>query len=238
MRDFTTAGVHPFPPTKTMTRKLILFYLLTCSFACGSGTPAPVNSPAGSPAAGNGAAPAPMFAEAVGTPTPAPSKPSDSPRTVRDHFALLPDEYFLLEGCERASDPNCDRARAEYLKTFLEVEDVRNGYLKAGCDGAQSCLTMALFKRPDSTYLVAVNTTHEMMDDYHFLEYSGGTWRDVSAGVVPEYDRRKMYELPRYGTTVRVFAKKIVEETDDYMISSKGRFLYDLDWRDGRFVKK
>ena len=61
---------------------------------------------------------------------------TNQPKTVRDFFNLLPQKYFLLEGCEPAKDKNCQKARAAYLKTFLEVEDTANGYLKGGCDGA------------------------------------------------------------------------------------------------------
>ena len=122
------------------------------------------------------------------------------------------------------------------FKTFLETEDTANGYLKTSCDGGQSCLTMALFKRPDGSYLVAVNTSFEMGDDYYFLDYDGGKWTDVSAQIVPEFSKRKMYELPRVGTTVKVFAKKIIEEGADFMASEKGAALYDLVWKDGKFT--
>lgn len=170
--------------------------------------------------------------------TPPAAKRANEPGTIREYFALLPEKYFALEGCDRATDANCDRARAEYLKNFTIVEDAANGYLKTGCDGAQSCLVMALFKRPDGTYLVGVNTVFEMGDDYYFLDYRDGKWRDVSAEVVPEFSRRRMYELPRYGTIVKVFAKKIIEETPDYMVSEKGAPLYDLEWKNGKFTKK
>jgi hypothetical protein len=78
---------------------------------------------------------------------------SAGPKTVRDFFELLPQKYFPLEGCaDNPTKRNCDRARAEYLRTFLEVEDTKNGYMRGGCDGAQSCFQMALFKRPDDYY--------------------------------------------------------------------------------------
>lgn len=176
--------------------------------------------------------------EAAGDKAPTPARRDGEPRTVREFFALLPDKYFTLEGCDRAHDKNCDRARAEFLKTFLQIEDAANGYLKTACDGAQSCLTMALFKRPDGSYLVGVNTSFEMGDDYYFLDYAGGRWTDVTAEVVPEFSKRNMYELPRYGTTVKVYAKKIIEEGPDFMASERGAHLYDLEWKNGKFAKK
>lgn len=157
------------------------------------------------------------------------------PRSVRDFFNLLPQKYFTLEGCEPAKDKNCERARREYIKTFLEVEDTKNGYWKSGCDGAQSCLTMALFKRPDASYIVHVLTEFEMGEDSYFLEYKNGRWTDIGAQIVPEYSAKNTYVPPRYGTTVEVFKKNFPEP--EY--SERGAKIYDLEWKDGKFsIKK
>jgi hypothetical protein len=163
---------------------------------------------------------------------------SDEPRTVRDYFMRLPEKYFVLEGCDHAKDKDCQQAKTEYLRTFVEAEDTGNGYLKAGCDGAQSCLEMALFKRPNGTYLVGLVSTNEMVSDYTFLDYVNGKWTDVSSKVVPEFSKKNVYELPRYGTTVPVFSTKVTEEGDDYEIRAKDAKLYDLEWKDGKFVRK
>jgi hypothetical protein len=220
-------------------KKTSLLILLLFLSACASNVARTENQnvPASNSQTGDSVA-AGQAKETAGEGTATPTKKADGPKTVRDFFALLPDQYFTLEGCDRATDKNCDKARAEYLKSFLETEDTANGYLKANCDGAQSCLTMALFKRPDGTYLIGLNKSFEMGDDYYFLDYKNGKWTDVSAGVVPEYSNRRMYELPRYGTTVKVFTKKIIEEGPDFMASEKGAKLYDLEWKDGKFVKK
>ena len=158
------------------------------------------------------------------------------PKTVREFFNLLPQKYFPLEGCSaNPTKENCDKSRAEYLKLFLEIEDTANGFMKGGCDGAQSCFHMALFKRPNGNYIVGLTTSFEAAEDSFFLEYSGAKWRDIGAQVVPEYGKDKVYDLPRYGTTVEVYEyKKVAGE--DY--SKRGRKLYDLIWKDGRFIKK
>ena len=171
-------------------------------------------------------------------PTPKPATANDGPKTVRDFFALLPEKYFILEGCFRESDKDCSKARAEYLKTFTEVEDIANGYFKGGCDGAQACIEMAIFKRPDGSYLVGLATSGEMMNDFYFLDYKDGKWSDISSTVVPEFSKKNWYELPRVGTTVKVFAKKIDEQGKDYEISEKGKKLYDLEWKDGKFTRQ
>ena len=156
------------------------------------------------------------------------------PKTVREFFGLLPQNYFTLEGC--AAEPtksNCDRARAEYLKRFLEVEDTANGYLRGGCDGAQSCFHMALFRRPDGTYVVGLTTSQEMSENSYFLEYAGGAWRDIGARIVPDYGEDRVYELPRYGTTVEVYENRMVEG-EGYR--ERGRKLYQLAWKNGAFT--
>lgn len=161
------------------------------------------------------------------------------PKTVRDFFMLLPEEYFLLEGCEPAKDKDCRKAKLDYLKTFAEIEDTANGYLKGGCDGAQSCLEMAIFKRPDGKYIVSLRVSQEMMDSFYFLNYENGKWTDVSTQVIPQFSKKNIYELPRNGTTVKVFAKKVIEKGADYEITEKGAKLYDLEWNNGNFsIKK
>ena len=156
---------------------------------------------------------------------------TNQPKTVRDFFNLLPQKYFLLESCEPAKDKNCKKARAAYLKSFLEVEDTANGYLKGGCDGAQSCLTMALFKRPNSTYIVAVHTLNESEETNYFLEYKDGKWSDISAQVIPQFSTKNIYELPQKGTTIEVFKKNFPEPS----YSERGAKIYDLTWQSGKF---
>lgn len=156
------------------------------------------------------------------------------PKTVRDFFNLLPQKYFTLEGCvDNPTKANCDRARREYIDSFLEVEDTANGFWKSGCDGAQSCLTLALFKRPNATYIVALKTEFEMGSENYFLEYKSGKWLNISAQVIPNFSVNNIYDLPQNGTTVGVFAKN--KNSED---SGKGKKLYDLVWKNGKFSVK
>ena len=156
------------------------------------------------------------------------------PKTIRDFFNLLPQKYFLLEGCEPAKDKNCERARREYVKTFLEAEDTANGFWKSGCDGAQSCLQMALFKRPDASYVVAVHTLNEAEETNYFLQYKNGKWSDIAAQIVPGFSVKNIYELPQKGTTVEVF-KKVFPEPE---FSERGAKIYDLEWKNGKFQRQ
>lgn len=164
------------------------------------------------------------------------SAQTKQPKTVRDFFNLLPQKYFTLERCvDKPTKNNCDKARAEYLKNYLEVEDTANGYMKGSCDGAQSCFTMVLFKRPNGTYIIAINKLFETSEQTHFLEYTSGKWKDIGAQVIPGYGKEKTYELPRQGTTTAVYQLK---ETDEGFIE-RGEKLYELVWRNGKFsIKK
>jgi hypothetical protein len=156
------------------------------------------------------------------------------PKTVREFFELLPQKYFTLEGCvDNPTKNNCDRARAAYLKRYLEVEDTANGYMRGGCDGAQGCFHMALFKRPGGAYVVGLTKSFEVMENSYFLEYAGGRWRDVGRQVVPEYGEDKVYELPRHGTTVEVYENRKVAG-EDYR--ERGHKLYNLFCNKGRFI--
>ncbi|HVE56350.1 MAG TPA: hypothetical protein VNB22_05935 [Pyrinomonadaceae bacterium] len=155
------------------------------------------------------------------------------PRTVRDFFNLLPQKYFTLEGCMASSDKNCNKARREYIDSFLEIEDTPNGYWKSGCDGAQSCLTMALFKRPNAAYTVVLKIEFESGTNNYFLEYRNGKWFDIAARDVPGFSKNNIYEIPRNGTTVEVFAKDKNTE-----FGGKGKKLYDLVWKNGKFSVK
>ncbi|HNQ14721.1 MAG TPA: hypothetical protein PKM58_04105 [Pyrinomonadaceae bacterium] len=163
------------------------------------------------------------------SPTGAADKPSAGPQTIRDFFELLPEKYFVLEGCERSSDPDCSKARADYVKRFLEVEDTRNGYWKSGCDGAQSCLEMAIFKRKEGGYVVLVKTESEAVEESHFLEYSNAELVDIGKVIVPEFSEKKIYIPPHIGTSVLVFEKNYPEPG----FSERGRLLHELTW-DGR----
>lgn len=160
---------------------------------------------------------------------------NNQPKTLREFFALLPAKYFELEGCDESKDKNCDKARAEYIKMFLEVEDAKNGYWKSGCDGAQSCLTMALFKRSEANYVVHILTEFEGGENSYFLEYKNGKWSDIGAEIVPEYSVKNTYIPPQKGTTVEVFKKNFPEPN----FSERGAKIYDLAWNNGKFsIKK
>ena len=96
-------------------------------------------------------------------------------------------------------------------------------------------MTLALFKRPNSTYIVAVHTLNESEETNYFLEYKNGKWFDIAAQVIPQFSPKNIYELPQKGTTITVFKKNFPEPT----YSERGAKIYELAWQNGKFsIKK
>jgi hypothetical protein len=162
------------------------------------------------------------------------SAQSMGPKTVRDYFMLLPGQYFSLDCCGGKSTKE---GKEKYLKQYLDVEDTANGYMKGWGDGAQDAFEMALFKKPDGSYVIAFyNIGEGDLEDVPntvFLQYRAGRWTDVSKAVVPNYEPKKnIYQLPRNGTTVEVFQKD--EAASDF---GRGKKLCDLTWAKGKFKK-
>lgn len=162
---------------------------------------------------------------------------AQAPKTARDFFMALPSRYFSIECCAPENKPY-RQAKAEYLKQYLNVDDPANGYISAHGDAAQEGFALALFKRPNGSYLIGFYTYGEGgVEDTPwtvFLDYKNGKWTDVSRREITKYSKAKyIYELPRRGTTVEVFAKD--ENGQDWY---KGKKLYDLEWRNGKFVSK
>jgi hypothetical protein len=144
----------------------------------------------------------------------------------------LPERYFSLDCCYNIK--NYRKGKEEYLKRYLNVEDTANGYMSGYGDAAQEGFEMALFKRPNGTYLIGFYTYGEGgVEDTPwcvFLNYDRGRWTDVSRTVIPNYSKEKYeYKLPRVGTTIQVFEKS--EE-------SEPKKLYDLAWTGSKFVVK
>jgi hypothetical protein len=143
------------------------------------------------------------------------------PRNVRDYYLLLPDKYFEANPEQR-------------VKWMLDskrgaVVDVKNGYLFAPGDGAQMTLVVCLFKHRDGTYTVGVDAMYSEDTDYsrlNFYRYVKGSFVDVTKSIVPvALPEEHRYELPRYGTTIKV-------------ATQKRRYLYGLVWNGRRFVKR
>jgi hypothetical protein len=138
---------------------------------------------------------------------------STEPRTVVDYYMLLPNKYFEAD-------------RDQRLHWMLDpkrgaIVDIRNGYLYAPGDGAQTDIYTCIFKRNDGAYLVAVNYNDKdgVFETFlDFFVYERGNLTKVTKSVLPvPFSKDLFYELPRHGMTIRV-------------TNASGKRLYDLVW--------
>ena len=146
---------------------------------------------------------------------------TSKPRTVLDYYLLLPDKYF-------------EANREQRVKWMLDpkrgaIVDVRNGYIYAPGDGAQMSIHVCLFKKADGSYLIGVKSSYWEDIEYtniDFYSYKGDRFLEVTNDVLPVAENEELkYEMPRYGTTIKVKNKR-------------GRKIYDLVWVGDRFRLK
>ena len=141
-------------------------------------------------------------------------------RTVLDYYLLLPDKYF-------------EANREQRVKWMLDsnrgaVVDLKNGYIFAPGDGAQTSIYVCLFKKIDGDYLVAVKSYDVDTDEYTYLdfyEYIRGTLVKVKALLPVKAYQEFKYKMPRYGRSIDV--------TD-----RNGKKIYSFVWSGRRFVLK
>lgn len=143
---------------------------------------------------------------------------TSEPRSVLDYYLLLPDKYFEADKEQR-------------VKWMLDpkrgaIVDVKNGYLYAPGDGAQTSVYVCLFRRTDGNYLIAVKTHASDSTEYTYLDlyvYENGRFLDVTQAMLPvAVNEELIYEMPRYGTTIKVKSKR-------------GRKVYELVWAKDKF---
>jgi hypothetical protein len=164
--------------------------------------------------------------------------------SVINLFNLLPGKYRSLEISRNPLSENPG------LKKRVIVNDQKNDYLKLIND-SEGEFTMAIW-RPKSNYLVAgiTSTGCGPLCEYvtfAFLRFDGTNWKDIKADIFPpidysllekRYNLKKskddepfsslwvQYELPRYGTTIKV----TMQMSDVH--------LADLVWNGKKFIFK
>lgn len=144
------------------------------------------------------------------------------------------DYYFLLPFVGNEGIPKTGKElhyRRESLRPqYKPVVDLRHDYLSVQPDSAPR-VQVAVFR--GAADVVAYSAPDYQSDYNSFALYrlQNGKLRDVTKQLlpVPVREDRFLYELPRVGTTIRVFSFNIEKQ------SRKPAF--DLAWRRGRFVK-
>ena len=146
-------------------------------------------------------------------------------RSVVDYFYLLP------------SLGNGYQATRREKRLLLQAEnhpiiDVRHDYLLVHPDSSPE-EQIAVFRVRNKADLLAVSQP-DFESDYNqftLFRLQNGRLRDVTRQMLPmpTDTNRFLYELPRFGTTIRVY--KFHLETQSR------RHVFDLQWRGDRFVR-
>ncbi len=157
---------------------------------------------------------------------------TSEPRTIADFFLLIPERYLTVPRAERPA--LLRRMKAGAVGSGFEV-DVANGFMNFQ-GHAEESYTLALFRRPDGSPLIAItyygiriddrrpNSDPEDIAELYFLRYERGRWRDVTRETLPvPFNKNFRYNLPRKGTTIEVISEGDHKE-------------YDLVWARGRFT--
>ena len=163
-----------------------------------------------------------------------------NPSTVVDYFLLLPDKYIGL-GKLPAS---------ERLK-MIKIKDIRNGWLKCSQMAWEGWLEMAIFRKPNKTYMTGIavaNCGPVCSQDIYFLEYRSKKWVDVTSNVFKKLSNSEiqkrykkvfgssygedeipvLYEIPRHGTTLWVVTQEA--------FTGKKKKLAGYNFKNGKFI--
>lgn len=155
------------------------------------------------------------------------------PQNVLEYYMALPEKY--MGNLTNIGD----------RKKTVEIKDLENGYLRLTATDLEGYGEAALFKNADGTKTFGIQTLGCgpvcETDSIYFLQYKNGRWLDVTREVLPKISEAELervlkcykpdaedgvadfYQLPRYGTTVKLFDNHDSEE----------RLLYEFKW-DGR----
>ena len=146
-------------------------------------------------------------------------------RSVIDYFNLMP---WLGIGY-----PATRQERRRLLQSESHpVIDVRHDYLLVHPDSSPA-EQIAVFRDRSKPDLLADSMPDSEGDYNYFALYrlQDGRLRDVTRQMLPmpAQNNRLLYEIPRFGTAIRVYEF----DTD----TQSSRHVFDLQWRGGRFVK-
>ena len=148
------------------------------------------------------------------------SAQSETPETVQAFYLLMPEKY----------DHSTRQQREEILEYSDTTIDNKNGYIQDITHLSGEVFEAALFKDPDGGFILAYNEDCDLkygvLTKLFFLKYKDGKWTDVTTRVLPiPINGRYKYKLPQSGTAIRV--------TD-----AKGKPMYALAWKNGKFEKQ
>lgn len=170
---------------------------------------------------------------------PASSIAQSKPMTILDYYLALPQKYLKHVGGISAPARNAS----------LFVSDVENGYLQARQPNGEIYSSLALFKRPDGSDLIAVENRDcengGCTEEFYLLTYRNGEWVDVTNKMLPAIsDEEVRGGLEQRFKPMAGFQPRLLHRLSgggssiDVTEYWSGLALGELQWVNGEFVFK
>ena len=157
------------------------------------------------------------------------------PSTKAQRFSVI--DYFNLLPAYGISDTTTRRERRELLQSGTDPDtnpiiDLQHDYLLIHPDSSPA-EQVAVFRAHGKPDLLAVSMPDAESDYNYFALFrlQRGKLRDVTRQMLPmpAQTDHLLYELPRFGTTIKVFRFNLEKQSRHHA--------FDLQWHEGRFIK-
>jgi hypothetical protein len=173
------------------------------------------------------------------------------PTTVTDYYLALPGGVYGIKGTQDSeihgfeddflfysNERNESQlAIRKYRRSLIKIEDIKNGYLRLESSKWEGWVEVALFKKADGNYLIAISQVEcgpGCGGDLLFLTYNKGTWANVTKRVFPSNSSSDegYFKLPRVGTTIELICGDGSNKT-----CRNGNALDKFQWNGEDFTK-
>ena len=172
------------------------------------------------------------------------------PKTVTEFYLALPGGIYGIAGTQNSEIPGFEddflfyssqrneskSSILQYRKSLIKIEDIKNGYLRLESNEWKGWVEIALFKKGEGSYLVAISQVAcrpSCSGGVIFSTYKSGNWKNVTNQVFPGSSQRGYYKLPRFGTTIA-----LVCGDDGGESCHDGETLAKFQWNKDKFVKE
>lgn len=142
------------------------------------------------------------------------------PRTVTQFYLALPGSINGIQGTQDSDIPGFEddfffyanerneskTSILKHRKSLIKIEDLKNGYLRLQSNEWKGWAEIAIFKKADGSYVVAISQVAcaaSCRGGVIFASYKNSRWKNVTNQVFPHSSQPQgYYKLPRVGTSV------------------------------------